>query len=158
MTLPVMPNDASVAEILSEASKLKVKKDKVEFLSRYKNREDMEHIIKGAYHPAIEWLVPDGPLPEGVQLSDVPAVDLADDRLIRAFRQFRYLVKGGPDTPQSKREDIYSNILRAVHKSEAELLMSIVGKKLPYKGMTRALMLEVFPDWLPISNKQTQAE
>ena len=93
MTLPVMPNDASVAEILSEASKLKVKKDKVEFLSRYKNREDMEHIIKGAYHPAIEWLVPDGPLPEGVQLSDVPAVDLADDRLIRAFRQFRYLGK-----------------------------------------------------------------
>ena len=72
--------------------------------------------------------------------------------------KFRYLVKGGPDTPQAKREDIYLNILRAVHKSEAELLMSIVGKKLPYKGMTRALMLEVFPDWLPISNKQTPAE
>ena len=156
MPLPNMPNDASVAEILSEASKLKAKKDKVDFLSQYKNRRDMEHIIKGAYHPAIVWLVPDGPLPEGVQLSDVPAVDLADDRLIRAHRQFQYLVKGGPDMKQSKREDIYLNILRAVHESEAKLLMSVVGKKLPYKGMTRALMLETFPDWLPKSNELSE--
>ena len=156
MALPQMVNDASVAEILSEASKLKNKKDKVEFLTQYKNRKDLEHIVKGAYHPAIVWLVPDGPLPEGVQLSDVPAVDLADDRLIRAFRQFQYLVQGGPEMKQSKREDIYLNILRSVHESEAKLLMSVVSKKLPYKGMTRKLMLEIFPDWLPESNTLTE--
>ena len=57
---------------------------------------------------------------------------------------------------QSKREDIYLNILRAVHESEAKLLMSVVGKKLPYKGMTRALMLETFPDWLPKSNELSE--
>jgi hypothetical protein len=153
-----MPNDASVAEIFSEASKLKAKKDKIEFLSRFRNRKDLEHIVKGAYHPAIEWLVPNGPLPEGVQLSDVPAVDLADDRLVRAYRQFQYLVKGGPELTQAKREDMYLNMIRSLHESEAELLMSIVGKKIPYKGLTRALMLEVFPDWLPISNKQTTVE
>jgi hypothetical protein len=158
MTLPKMPNDASVAEILSEASKLKAKKDKIEFLSMYRHRKDLESVIKGAYHPAIVWLVPNGPLPEGVEFSDVPAVDLADDRLVRAYRQFQYLVKGGPNMTQAKREDMYLNILRAVHVSEAKLLMAIVGKKIPYKGMTRALMLETFPDWLPISNKQTQAE
>ena len=152
MPLPKMPRDASVAEILSEASKLKARKDKIEFLSRYRHRKDMELIIKGAYHPAIVWLVPPGPLPEGVEFSDVPAVDLADDRLNRAWRQFKYLVKGGPDMKQSKREDIYLNILRSVHRSEAELLMSVVGKKIPYKGLTRALMLETFPDWLPVSN------
>ena len=156
MALPQMVNDASVAEIFSEASKIKTKKDKVEFLSQYRNRKDMEHIVKGAYHPAIVWLVPDGPLPEGVEFSDVPAVDLADDRLIRAHRQFQYLVKGGPDMKQSKREDIYLNILRSVHKSEAQLLMSVVGKKINYKGMTRALMLETFPDWLPVSNTLTE--
>ena len=152
MTLPVMPRDASVAEIFSEASKLKARKDKIEFLSRYRNRKDLEHIVKGAYHPAIVWLVPPGPLPEGVEFSDVPAVDLADDRLIRAWRQFKYLVKGGPNVSKARREDIYLNILRAVHRSEAELLMSIVDKKIPYKGLTRALMLETFPDWLPVSN------
>ena len=120
------------------------------------DRKDLEHIIKGAYHPAIEWLIPAGPLPDNVQFSDVPAVDLADDRLNRAHRQFRYLVKGGPDMKQAKREDIYLNILRSVHESEAKLLMSVVGKKIPYKGMTRALMLETFPDWLPVSNTLTE--
>ncbi len=154
MPLPKMPNDASVAEIFSEASKLKAKKDKVEFLSQYSHRKDLEHIVKGAYHPAIVWLIPDGPLPEGVQFSDVPAVDLADDRLIRAYRQFQYLVKGGPDIKQSKREEVYLNILRSVHVSEAKLLMSVVGKKIP--GFSRALMLETFPDWLPKSNTFTE--
>ena len=85
-----------------------------------------------------------------------PAVDLADDRLNRAWRQLRYLVKGGPVTKQSKREDIYFNIIRSVHVSEAKLLMSVVGKKIPYKGLTRTLMLEVFPDWLPKSNELSE--
>ena len=154
MTLPNMPRDASVAEIFSEVSKLKAKKDKVKFLSQYKNRKDLEHIIKGAYHPAIVWLVPDGPLPEGVEFSDVPAVDLADDRLIRAWRQFKYLVKGGPAIQQAKREDIYLNILRAVHRSEAELLMSVVSKKIP--GISRSLCIETFPDWLPKTNQLSE--
>ena len=156
MALPQMVRDASVAEIFSEASKLKSKKDKIDFLSQYKNRKDMELIIKGAYHPAIVWLVPNGPLPDNVKFSDVPAVDLADDRLNRAHRQFKYLVKGGPDMKQSKREDIYLNILRSVHVSEAKLLMAVVGKTIPYKGMTRDLMLETFPDWLPVSNTLTE--
>ena len=151
MPLPNMPNDASVAEIFSEVSKLKAKKDKIKFLSKYSNRKDLEYLVKGAYHPAVVWLVPPGPLPPGVEFSDVPAVDLADDRLIRAWRQFRYLVKGGPNTPQAKREDIYLNILRAVHKSEAELLISVVSKKIP--GISRTLCVETFPDWLPKSNE-----
>ena len=146
MTLPKMPNDAGVAEILSEASKLKAKKDKIEFLRIYGNRPDFMYILRGAYAKNIEWLVPDGPLPEGVEFSDVPAVDLADDRLIRAYRQFRYLVKGGPDTPQAKREEIYLNMIRSLHVDEAKLLMSIVSRKLPYKGLNKALITEAFPE------------
>ena len=146
MTLPTLPNDAGVAEILSEASKLKAKKDKIEFLRTYANRPDFMYVLRGAYANNIEWLVPDGPLPEGVEFSDVPAVDLADDRLIRAYRQFRYLVKGGPDTPQAKREQIYLNMIRSLHVDEAKLLMSIVSRKLPYKGLTKALITEAFPE------------
>jgi len=146
MTLPKMPNDAGVAEILSEASKLKAKKDKIQFLRTYANRPDFMYVLRGAYANNIQWLVPDGPLPEGVQFSDVPAVDLADDRLIRAYRMFRYLVKGGPDTPQAKREEIYLNMIRSLHIDEAKLVMSIVSRKLPYKGLTKDLITEAFPE------------
>ena len=57
-----------------------------------------------------------------------------------------YLVKGGPDMRQSKREEIYLNMIRSLHSSEAKLLVSIVGKKLPYKGITKALVSEAFPE------------
>ncbi len=141
-----LPNDAGVAEILSEASGIKSKKDKIAFLRTYKDRPDFMYVLRGAYAKNIEWLIPDGPLPEGVNFSDVPAPDLADDRLIRAYRQFRYLVKGGPDMMQSKREEIYLNMIRSLHVDEAKLLMSIVSKKLPYKGLTKALISEAFPE------------
>ena len=42
MAIPNLVNNAGPAEILSAASRLKSKKDKVEFLSRYKNRKDFE--------------------------------------------------------------------------------------------------------------------
>ena len=45
MPLPTMPKDASVAEIFSEASKLKAKKDKIEFLRIYGNRPDFMYIL-----------------------------------------------------------------------------------------------------------------
>ena len=47
---------------------------------------------------------------------------------------------------QSKREEIYLNMIRSLHIDEAKLLMSIVSKKLPYKGLTKALISEAFPE------------
>ena len=151
-----LPSDASAVEILSTAASLKSKKEKIEVLQKFGDRADFMYILRGAYAANITWLVPDGDLPAGTSFNAAPSIDTADDRLIRAYRQFMYLVKGGPEMTQAKREDIYLNILRSVHESEAKLLMSVVGKKIPYKGMTRALMLETFPDWLPKSNTLTE--
>ena len=89
-----LPNNASVVEILQEAVKLKSKKDKVALLSQYTERKDMMYIMKGVYDPNIEWLLPKGELPKEVNFNNVSGPDLADDRLIRAYRNFRYLVKG----------------------------------------------------------------
>ena len=149
-----LPSDASAVEILSAAMALKTKKEKIELLRKYGERADFMYILRGAYAPNITWLVPDGPLPAGSSFNSAPSIDTADDRLIRGYRQFMYLVKGGPQMKQAKREDIYLNILRAVHKTEAELLMSIVSKKIP--GISRALCLETFPDWIPKSNELSE--
>ena len=67
-----------------------------------------------------------------------------------------YLVKGGPDMKQSKREDIYLNLIRSLHIDEAKLLMSIVSKKLPYKGITKALVSEAFPEVFTKETKETK--
>ena len=51
--------------------------------------------------------------------------------------------------------DIYLNIIRSLHIDEAKLVMSIVGKKLPYKGITQALVAEAFPKVWPKEEKKT---
>jgi len=149
-----LPSDASPVEILDAASKLKTKKEKVEMLQKFGGRADFMYILRGAFAPNIEWLVPDGELPPGTSFNSAPSIDTADDRLIRAYRQFQYLVKGGPEMKQSKREDIYLNMIRSLHIDEAKLLMSIVGKRMPYKGITKALVAEAFPTVWP---KETKA-
>ena len=148
-----LTNDASPVEILEAASKLKTKKDKIEMLQTLGQRADFMYILRGAYSPNIEWLVPDGELPPGTSFNAAPSIDTADDRLIRAYRQFQYLVKGGPEMRQSKREDIYLNMIRSLHIDEAKLLMSIVGKRMPYKGITKALVAEAFPTVWPKESK-----
>jgi hypothetical protein len=141
-----IPSDASPVEILTAASKLKTKKEKIELLRQYENHPGFMHILRGAYADNVEWLLPEGELPEGVVPSAAVSVDTAEDRLIRAFRNFQYLVKGGADVKQAKREEIYLNMYRSLHSSEAELLKSIVQKKLPYKGITKKLVAEAFPN------------
>ena len=141
-----IPSDASPVEILTAASKLKTKKEKIELLRQYENHPGFMHILRGAYADNVEWLLPDGDLPEGVVPSAAVSVDTAEDRLIRAFSQFQYLVKGGADVQQAKREEIYLNMYRSLHSSEAELLKSIIQKKLPYKGITKKLVAEAFPN------------
>ena len=152
-----LTDDASAAEILEAASKLKSKKEKIELLQKYGNRADFMYVLRGAYAKNIEWLVPDGALPEGVMPSAAVSVDTAEDRLIRAYRNFQYLVKGGPDVKQSKREEIYLNMYRSLHNSEANLLHSIVNKKLPYKGITKAIVAEAFPTVWPKETKESKA-
>jgi len=42
---------------------------------------------------------------------------------------------------------------RSLYNSEANLLHSIVNKKLPYKGITKALVAEAFPSVWPKESK-----
>ncbi|MDB4403079.1 hypothetical protein N9159_00400 [bacterium] len=150
-----LTQDASVVEILETVSKLKNKKEKISLLQKYEQRADFMAILRGAYANNIEWLVPDGDLPPGTSFGSFASIDTADDRLIRVYRQFQYLVKGGPMMKQSKREDIYLNLIRSLHIDEAKLLMSIVSKKLPYKGITKAIVAEAFPVIWPKEEKKT---
>ena len=80
-----LPSDASAAEILTAASKLKTKKEKIEMLQAFESRPDFMYVLRGAYANNIEWLIPDGELPPGVSWSDAVSIDTAEDRLIRAY-------------------------------------------------------------------------
>ena len=57
-------------------------------------------------------------------------------------------VKGGPGTQMKtyQREKMFLDILETVHPRDAELLVGMINKKMPIKGITKKLTKEAFPD------------
>ena len=78
-------------------------------------------------------MVGDPDTPEG-------AMDMAPERFIRVFKRMKYWVEGcSAQASQSKREEIYLNTLRSLEKSEAEFLMAIKEKTMPFKSVTKEI-------------------
>ena len=63
-------------------------------------------------------------------------------------KKLAYFVKGGQGEKMNtiKREKMFLDILETVHPRDAELLAGMVNKKLPIKGVTKALVKEAFPN------------
>ena len=46
-------------------------------------------------------------------------------------------------------ENQFIQLLEGLHPTEAKLLLNVVKKKLPYKGLTSRLVNQAFPNLLP---------
>jgi hypothetical protein len=66
--------------------------------------------------------------------------------LHRRHKDFRFFVKGGPGDklPTYKRESMFIGLLEAIHPEDAELVASMINKKLGAK-VSRAVIDEAFP-------------
>src|SRR5210317_217002 len=127
-------------EILENVSKKKTKKEKIEELKRYSGAP-LKTILGYALDPNVVWLLPPGE-PPYTPLKDNSDID---GRLDYEFRKLYYFVDG--PTPEQK----FIEILESVDPKEAKLLLAIKEKKLPFKGITKAIVAEAFPnlakDW-----------
>lgn len=131
-----------VHEVIEEASQKKTKKEKIDFL---KSNESwaLKDVLRGAFDDSITWLIPEGSPPY------TPAQGHnSSSNLLRQNTQFSYFVKGGKGEQmmKPKREQIYITLLESIHPKDAELVISMVSKKLPYKGITKTLVKEAFPN------------
>ena len=48
--------------------------------------------------------------------------------------------------PAVKREKMFLDILETVHPRDADLLVGMINKDMPIKGITKKLVKEAFPD------------
>ena len=55
----------------------------------------------------------------------------------------------GKDLSKTRREQLFIQLLEGLHVSEAEILLSMVKKKLNYKGLTAKLSNKAFPNLIP---------
>ena len=132
-----------MSEIATKVNNAKDKPRKLKVL-RDNDSTPLRQVLKGAFHPDIEWALPKGDVPYTV--NDAP---LGTDHTIlsQEAKRLYLFTKGGDNTlSQNKRELLFIQMLEGLSADEAEFLVTVVNKKVnnKYKGFTANLVKEAF--------------
>lgn len=133
-----------ISEVLSEASKLKTKPERVAFLQKNRSPALLD-IFRVAFDDDVISVLPSGA--PTYRKDDAPAGHEYLN-LHRGHRRFKYFFKGpvANDTPALRREGMFLSLLESLHGDEAELLVAAKDKSLKYKGITKKLVQDTFPN------------
>ena len=129
------------------ATKVNNAKDKPRKLKVLKDHDSvaLRQILKGAFDPKIEWLLPKGDdIP--FEKNDAP-IGTEHTMLQQEAKRLYLFTKGGDNTiSQNKRETLFIQMLEGLSAGEAEFLVTVVNKKInnKYKGFTGNLVKEAF--------------
>ena len=139
-----------VSTLMNEiATKVNNAKDKPRKLKVLKDHDSvpLRQILKGAFDPKIEWLLPKG---DDIPYNKNDAPIGTEHTLLNQEAKRLYLfTKGGDNTlSQNKRETLFIQMLEGLSAQEADFLVTVVNKKVnnKYKGFTANLVKEAF-DW-----------
>jgi hypothetical protein len=139
----------AVPPLFSEiATKINNAKDKPRKLKVLREHDSvpLRQILKGAFDPNIEWLLPDGDVP--YTANDAP-IGTEHTLLSQEAKRLYLFTKGGDNTlSNTKRETLFIQMLEGLSAEEASFLVSVVNKRVnnEYKGFTANLVKDAF-DW-----------
>ena len=137
----------AIPPLMSEiAVKVNNAKDKPRKLKVLKDHDSvaLRQVLKGAFDPNIEWLLPKGDVP--FNRNDAP-VGTEHTILQQEAKRLYLFTKGGDNTlSNNKRETLFIQMLEGLSGEEAEFLVAVVNKKVnnKYKGFTGNLVKEAF--------------
>jgi hypothetical protein len=109
------------------------------------NSVALQTVLRGAFDPAIKWLLPEGDPPYKPN-------DLVDQEHIfyhECRKMYLFIEGGNPDLKQLRREALFVQLLETVSAKDAKVLLAIKDKHLPYPGITPDIIQEAFPGLLP---------
>lgn len=133
-----------VFEVFEKMSKLKTQKEKAEFLKSQDQRGlAVRDVCQAAFDPRVVFLLPQGSVPY------TPASqDSHPSTLLRKHRDLTYFVKGGQGSkiPSYKRESIFIGLLESIHPSDAEIMVNVINKKPPVKGLNKKIVQMAWPE------------
>jgi hypothetical protein len=135
-----------IHEVLEKAVLLKTRKAKISFLKQNDSLA-LRDILRGSFDDSIVFTLPKGSPP--FNRDDAPA-GYSRTTLQHVTKRFTYFVKWGKGDilHLPKVERMFIEILEGLHVKEAELVILMKDKKLTsvYKGITKALVKEAFPE------------
>jgi len=132
-----------LAEILKRASDLEKKQERIQFLYQY-DSQALRALLKYAYDPKIKFLLPEGAPP--FKKNDLP--DLQSVLYSELRKMYLFIEGGNPNLKQVRREYLFVQFLENLDKDDAELILAVKDKKIPYKGITKKFIEEVYPGLL----------
>ena len=139
----------AVPPLFSEiATKINNAKDKPRKLKVLQEHDSvaLRQVLKGAFDPNIEWLLPLGDVP--YTANDAPVG--TEHTLLQQEAKRLYLFTAGGDNTltNTKRETLFIQMLEGLCAEEAAFLVSVVNKRVnnEYKGFTANLVKDAF-DW-----------
>lgn len=133
----------AIFEILQEVSDKKTEKEKIEILRQHENNNVLKTILAGAYYDGVRWNLPPGEPP----FKPCDPVN-AENFLYGEAKRLYLFCEGGPPLTNLRRETLFVEMLESVHPKDALILLAMKDKKLPYKGITKALIQKAFPGFL----------
>ena len=137
----------AVPPMMSEiATKINNAKDKPRKLKVLKDHDSipLRQVLKGAFDPSIEWLLPQGDVP--FKRNDAP-IGTEHTLLSQEAKRLYLFTKGGDSSlSNTKRETLFIQLLEGLSGEEAELLIWAKDNELNkhYKGLTSNLVREAF--------------
>tara|TARA_B100001989_G_scaffold188967_1_gene138273 strand:+ start:205 stop:807 length:603 start_codon:yes stop_codon:yes gene_type:complete len=171
-SIPVLPNNPFVYEVLEAASKQRTKAKKVEVLQRYKH-PSIVTIFVWNYDTSIITLLPEGDVPYGNTGEDQQTSGTLSDKINDAvgkmaemgstslgsqdqgkasirgeYQKFYNFCKGGnPSLSNLRRETMFINILEGLHPLEAEVLILVKDKNLESKyKISKEVISTAYPE------------
>lgn len=131
-------------EFLLKVSKLKRTAEKVGSL-RNNDTVALRIILQAAFDPSVEFLLPEGTPPyKPNELVDQQHV------LHKEADKIRYFVKGfHPNLNQNKREMMFIEFLERLDPKDAELVLAVKEKRLPFPGIAIQHVVEGLPGLIP---------
>ena len=133
-----------ISVVLTEASKLTKKADRVAYLQK-NSSPALRDVLRIAFDDDVVSVLPTGA--PSYEKDDAPAGHEYLN-LHRGHRRFKYFFKGpvANETPPLRREGMFLSFIESLHGEEAEMVIAAKDKKLKYKGITKALVKDTFPN------------
>ena len=133
-----------ISEVLTEAGQLSKKEERIKFL-RMNKSPGLTDILRINYDETIVSALPLGA--PSYRQDDAPK-GYEYTILNKAYTQFKYFFKGPIANKMKplKREGLFLNLLESLNPEEAELLIAAKDKKMKYKGITKKLVSDAFPN------------
>lgn len=145
----------SAFRTLEKVAQIKTKQERIDALREVcAERPALAMAIQYAYHPDVQFDLPEGPLPENIFK---PATHDEFGNFYQNVKKLRNYFTTSP-VPRRKKEMNFVVLCETICAIDLPLLMGIKDKKLPWRTLNKSFCVKALPELFPNNMKVEEEE